>query len=288
MNPLHPTNPVPPSDGAEERLLDLLTAQATCGLSPEESAELHRLLAEAPGEGADAFELAAAAADLAFIGTLEVMPGAIAARTLDAVRAAAAPEGVAAPLQMRAFGPASAGRSRRWAVAGWVAAAACLAIAFVGWWPTIHRPVSQADLASRAEAFAKSTPDVVRLAWGDFNDIATKAPPEVPGVKGEVIWSDSEQKGYMKLTGLPVNDPRREQYQLWIVDAERGLQQRISGAIFDVPAGSASGGPTTVVVPIEPGLHVGKAQLFAVTIEKPGGVWVSDMSRRACLAANTQ
>ncbi|HRJ49617.1 MAG TPA: anti-sigma factor, partial [Phycisphaerales bacterium] len=125
----------------------------------------------------------------------------------------------------------------------------------------------------------RTAPDLVRAQWGDWDA------PEIAGVTGEVVWSDARQAGYMRFTGLPANNPTREQYQLWIVD-ERGLvdptgqSARISGGVFDVPA---DGSP--VVIPISPAIKVGKAQLFAITIEKPGGTWVSDMTRRVSIAA---
>src|SRR4051812_42363633 len=83
--------------------------------------------------------------------------------------------------------------------------------------------------------------------------------PEFKGVTGTVVWCDRAQKGYLKLTGLPANNPETEQYQLWIVDS-RGMGQRISGAIFN-----SSGGET--VVAIEPGIPIKSASAFAVTIE---------------------
>ena len=131
--------------------------------------------------------------------------------------------------------------------------------------------------------FATAHPDAVKATIGDFNDLTSGAPPEIRGVTGEVVWSDSAQKGFLKLTGMPANDPTKEQYQLWIVDGTRGLGQRISGAVFDIPKDvvAAKG---EVIVPIDPQLHVNKAAVFAVTIEKTGGVWVSDMTRRAVIA----
>ena len=110
------------------------------------------------------------------------------------------------------------------------------------------------------------------LAWGDWDN------PEIKGVQGEAVWCEGQQKGYLRFVNLPQNDPAKEQYQLWIVD-ERGMGQRISGAIFNAePDGET-------IVPIEPGIRVKGARLFAVTIEPPGGMWVSDMSRRVTVAA---
>ncbi len=167
------------------------------------------------------------------------------------------------------------GRASLLARAGWLAAAAAMLLAAVAWW---NRPVAPSELTY--DRFVQATPDIVRAAWKDWDQ------PEVSGVKGEVVWSDSRQTGFMRFTGLPANLPTAQQYQLWIVD-ERGLvdstgqSARISGGVFDVPAGSGG----EVVVPIKSALKVGKAQLFALTIEKPGGTWVSDMKRRVVIAA---
>jgi anti-sigma-K factor RskA len=156
----------------------------------------------------------------------------------------------------------------------WFAAAAAIVLAGVAW---LNVP-RQASAPMTYEQFVQATPDLVRSAWGDW------AEPEIKGVTGEVVWSPSRQQGFMVFKGLPINDPTKEQYQLWIVD-ERGLADatgqsaRISGGVFNIAAGGE------VVVPIDPALKVGKAQLFALTIEKPGGTWVSDMTRRVVAAA---
>lgn len=167
----------------------------------------------------------------------------------------------------------NAGRPSR-SVFAWVAAAAAIVLAAVAW---LNAP-TRTPAPMTYEQFVQVTPDVVRSAWGDW------AEPEIKGVTGEVVWSPSRQQGFMVFKGLPINDPTKEQYQLWIVD-ERGLADatgqsaRISGGVFSI----ATTGE--VVVPIDPALKVGKAQLFALTIEKPGGTWVSDMTRRVVAAA---
>lgn len=274
----------------DERLLDLLSARATQGLSDAETRELDGMAAEHAETEIESIELAAAAADLAMMGALEPMPEHVRQRLQ--ANAARWMTGTASPRKPRPQpvddvvariepGRPPLRRGSRWmSGAGWIVAAACLALAFAGWWPHLTATPAKPPLSTQLDQFVQSTPDAIRAPWGDFNDLTTGQPPEIPGVQGEVIWSDAEQRGFMVLTGLPVNNPAREQYQLWIVDAERGIDQRISGAVFDVPAGSGR-----VVVPIDPQLKVNQAAVFAVTIEKPGGVWVSDMTRRACLAA---
>ncbi|MGL4551943.1 MAG: anti-sigma factor domain-containing protein, partial [Gemmataceae bacterium] len=93
---------------------------------------------------------------------------------------------------------------------------------------------------------------------------------------GAVAWNNARQEGYLRLDGLPPNDPRVSQYQLWIFDADRDERYPVDGGVFDVPAAGA-------VVPIRAKLGVGRPTLFAVTRERPGGVVVSD--RRAVVLA---
>lgn len=95
---------------------------------------------------------------------------------------------------------------------------------------------------------------------------------------GDVLWSEEEQRGYMMLRGLKPNDPAVEQYQLWIFDTSRDERFPVDGGVFDVPSGQAD-----VVVPIDAALPVDRPSLYAITVEKPGGVVVSDRSRIALL-----
>ncbi len=118
--------------------------------------------------------------------------------------------------------------------------------------------------------------DTVRVAWQPFNAEGLPA-AEQPGVNGDVVWNDAIQQGYLRFEGLRVNDPAIEQYQVWVID-ERGLEQKVSGGVFNANAEGE------VIVPIEPGIDVGRVALFAITIEKPGGTWVPDLERRVVVA----
>ncbi len=118
-------------------------------------------------------------------------------------------------------------------------------------------------------------PGTVRLAWQPFD--LPDAPAEQQGIQGDVVWNDDLEQGYLRFVGLDPNDPDIEQYQVWVID-ERGLEQKISGGVFNA---SASG---EIVVPIDPGIPVGRVQLFAVTVENPGGTWVPDLQRRLVVA----
>ncbi|MEM1098378.1 MAG: anti-sigma factor [Planctomycetota bacterium] len=104
-------------------------------------------------------------------------------------------------------------------------------------------------------------------ATGDFAGVATG----YERVTGELAWDENAQRGTMRFVGLPPNDPKAGQYQLWIVDPTRD-DVPVDGGVFDItpdPDGVA-------VVEFEPRLPIGNATLFAVTYEQPGGVVVSD------------
>ena len=120
-----------------------------------------------------------------------------------------------------------------------------------------------AEEQARAELLAKGAD---RSAWTATKDPASR------GADGDVVWSAQEQRGYMRMHGLAKNDPTAYQYQLWIFDADRDDKFPVDGGVFDVKGDE-------VVVPVTARLPVGKAVLFAVTIEKPGGVVVSKRER---------
>ncbi|MEZ6233451.1 MAG: anti-sigma factor [Phycisphaerales bacterium] len=157
-----------------------------------------------------------------------------------------------------------------------LAMAAAVAIAAVGWWVALSGPADRGGLRSPGEVLValRSNADTVNLDVGEWSDESVTA--EIKDVSGRVTWSDQAQTGVLTLHGLP--ELRDSVYQLWIIDAERGMSQRISGAIFQ------SDGKDTSVV-IDPQLPVNRAAAFALTIEQPGGTWVSDMSRRVVIAA---
>ena len=89
------------------------------------------------------------------------------------------------------------------------------------------------------------------------------------GVTGDVVWSQSQQQGYLRLANMPVNDPARIQYQLWIVDPERDSKHPVDGGVFNV---SSTG---EVIIPIQAKLRIRSPRAFAITAEQPGGVVVS-------------
>ncbi len=138
----------------------------------------------------------------------------------------------------------------------------------------LQAPVDPAELrANRTKLL--DVPDSVQIAWAPFN--LPDAPAEQLGVEGDVVWNDRLQTGYLRFVGLNPNDPNIEQYQVWVID-ERGLEQKVSGGVFNANAAGE------VIVPIEPGIEVGRVGLFAITVENPGGTWVPDLKRRVVVA----
>jgi hypothetical protein len=143
---------------------------------------------------------------------------------------------------------------------------------------TIARYEAPQDPAILAEdrQLLLEVPDTVRLAWSPFA-LPDAPPPVRAGVTGDVVWNDRLQTGYLRFVGLDPNDPNIEQYQVWVID-ERGMEQKVSGGVFDVNKDGE------VIVPIDPGIPVGRVALFAVTVEDPGGTWVPDLRRRVVVA----
>ena len=87
---------------------------------------------------------------------------------------------------------------------------------------------------------------------------------------GDVVWSDENQTGYVRVSGLPKNDPSKQQYQLWIVAENQNPKTPVDGGTFDI----ATDGE--VIIPIDAKVKVQNPQVFAITLEKPGGVVVSE------------
>ena len=123
-------------------------------------------------------------------------------------------------------------------------------------------------------AFLASHRWVVQRSWQAGND------PRGIAVRGDVVWDPKSQTGFMRFVGLPHNNPLTEQYQLWIFDGHRQQPYPVDGGVFDVTASHGE----EVVIPIHSKLYVEFAMTFAVTVERPGGVVVSDRSRVAAIA----
>ena len=68
---------------------------------------------------------------------------------------------------------------------------------------------------------------------------------------------------------MPVNDPSKNQYQIWIIDPLK-YKQPVDGGVFNVNVTDQD-----IIIPINPKLPILNAKGFAITLEQPGGVVVS-------------
>lgn len=265
------------SENMDERLRELLADQAVFGLSAEESRELSEV-SDGGSSSMDALTLELAAAAVLLAETpVEPMPEHLQARVL-----AAAEQHFADNDIQPTFAPAAVASRPSWF--GWLGwAFAAVAITALGLNLVLTRsssgpiatatpsptPVVLTPAQQREQLMA--SPDVARAEWTNGN---------MPGVEvsGDVVWSDAKQAGYMTFRGLPVNDANTAVYQLWIFDETQSDKTPIDGGVFNVTADGE------VIIPIDAKLKARNPKAFAVTMEKPGGVVVSDRKKIAALA----
>lgn len=270
-----------------EELIDLLVSDSTEGLNDDASASLAQMLGEHQDDVRESFEQAAAIAHLALLDSAPKarsgMPSDARSRLLGAVREAGndphrmqAPAVESAPSNVTPIAPPPVKRSGGFA--GWLVAAA-IALAWGTSFvlqedllglrggavapevPVVQAPPTEAE--KRATLLAEAS-DVITVAWNQSVDA-------LAGVSGDVVWSTERQEGYMRLAGMPANEPGTTQYQLWIVDPERDAEP-VDGGVFDVA--DVAGGE--IIIPIEAKLGVVAPAAFAITEEQPGGVVVSE------------
>ena len=268
-----------------DRLDQLMVDAATEGLSPQDQAELSAAVEQDPrlAREAEAYELAATAAELALsnLQADESLPAELRAKLI-----ASAPEHLPASnaAGLKLVGTPAAPGSQAAAAAtptkfswsdgrafGWYAAtAALIALCVVLLQPnTGSQPSGVADNGNNntgttpklTEAYAElaKQPATVSAAWGFAGGDADE---RYADATGEVIWNSETQTGYMKLAGMPVNNPTELQYQLWIVDASRDTDventNRVDGGVFDIKADGE------VIVPINAKLVAREAIVFAI------------------------
>ena len=173
-----------------------------------------------------------------------------------------------------------------WITSPWIGWCVAASLAFVCGWMWISKPkddgrpsVARISSPADADAWSASHPTAIQLAW-DVKDQSLVS-GDIGEDAGTIAWDTVSQTGFMRLNRLPVNDPAVQQYQLWIIDPERD-DAPIDGGVFDIVDSGES------FIPIDARLKVISPAGFAVTIEKPGGVVVSDQSRLPLLAIVSQ
>lgn len=248
----------------DERLADLMSQHATEGLDADERVELQRRLADEQSVDGDAAELAAAAADLAFIqeAGVEPMPADLARKLIDLGEREMADRRADPAPKPIAIDPPAASWTQRTGTIGWSAAAAALILA-VGLYLAGQPQVADPTNAVARRQLLTEAADTITVEWAVKTD-------DFADVTGDVVWSDSRQAGYMRLKGMPVNDPSQSQYQLWIVDPDRD-ERPVDGGVFDVTRADMNEAGE-VIIPIDAKLAIDKPAAFAITVEKPGGV----------------
>jgi hypothetical protein len=240
-----PSPPVPGPDPTH-RVRELLADRAVFGLDLDDEAELAGLMADSPDTDHEGLDRIAAALAVAWSDR----------------RRAGLPSPAAAGMRR--------GRSLALvAVAAVIGAVAC--------WPLISSRPQAVDgprlpadpVALAREQMLTDLDDVIRLecsaiARAEEIETGEKRP------RGDIVWSPSRQRGFLRINGLPPNDPRERQYQIWIIVGRRAVPVR--GGVFNVrsPAENVDDG-SGIVVPILPQEVVQGPMTFAITAENPGG-----------------
>lgn len=282
------------NDTARERMLELLADRAIFGLDEAEAAELKELGKRFPELADDrSFERAAAAYNLSSLRKVEQMPaglrskieadasGIFESRAEEEKKTFVSPEPPFEPAEVASVKFEKPGFSfSQWL--GWGVAFAAVALLIINVWMTRIQPAAEVaestptpaptepSVVEKKQQLVASAGDVVRTEW--------TSPTEDGDVGGEVVWSDARQQGYMTFKGLDPNDTSKEQYQLWIFDETQDEATPIDGGVFDVDQSGE------VTIPINAKLDVKHPKLFAVTVEKPGGVVVSKREKIVAIA----
>jgi hypothetical protein len=304
------------SEVERARLAELAIERWLEGLGAPESMEFETLRARYPTLDIDSLEAVAATLRVRLADSPESLPERV------RVKLAKGADDYFGPRAMSPDGLAAADLDRMsttapsWlAYGGWLTAAASLLLTVTVWFdrplqapriatpapaaPAIRQaPVSSSIAASSPEQ-VKSVPDTeTSKPDAELADAATEraqfmrahawllqrsflpgSDPTGEAVSGDVVWDAKSQTGYMRFHGLRPNNPNIEQYQLWIFDARRDQRFPVDGGVFNVS--SASGDQ---VVRITARLSVEVPLMFVVTVERRGGVVVSDRSRVAAVA----
>ena len=273
------------NEQSQERLLDLLCKQAIHGLTKDEVFELHKLEQRSSSTvDLESLELTVAAIAVSSVRADETLPDHLKAKILSQADDFFTQERSDNAPPTRGILIDKKPSMSVWGWLGWAAAAlASIALAF-NIYQNSGRPDDRSGVSSptpvpeilsptqsRDRLMASAT-DVVTADWGKGN---------VTGLElaGDIVWSDSKQEGYMRFRNLPKNDVNTYTYQLWIFDETQDPKTPIDGGIFDVNAEGE------IVIPIDAKLRPRRAKAFAITMEKPGGVMVSERKQLVSYAA---
>lgn len=289
------------SEENKEKMLELLSDNAIFGLSEAELAELAQFEKDFPELNDDSFELAAASIGMLNLDTNEPLPAHLRTKIAsDAekyfVSQKDAPAATETPAEKEELQKTFAFEPKRsilqWL--GWAVAAVACVVMVVNIYNSqrelrglnemagalkgrikeletlIPATSPNSNPTQEREQLLASAKDLVQSTWGDFD------PKNKKEIQGDVVWSNSAQKGFVRFSNLPVNDKAKGTYQVWIFDENQ--KQPIDGGVFDANEAGE------IIVPINAKLKVQKPVMFGVTAEKPGGVPVSDLKNVMAVA----
>ena len=265
------------STSPTDRLDALLAVSMVRELTREELVELDSLAGAETDAMIASAEQAAMSATVAFAEEDPVpMPSDLSAKLQEQAEAhfaKASSQGQATGTPVLA-GP---GSEKRTSILPWLLTAAAVVMAVIGWMPGTGKGGLLSPEESYRGMIAQAPSDLLRLDWQVLED------PASIGASGELLWADSEQRGYMKFKDLKSNDASQSQYQLWIFDDKTNTAHPVDGGVFDIPAGASE-----IIIPIDAKINVKEAFQFAITVEAPGGVVVSKRERIPLLAAKPE
>lgn len=247
------------------RLRDLLADRAVGALDAADMAELQNLIASGGQAEAEAFDQ-------------EVGALAAAMHTPPSTRMPReARERLAAAGERLVVNTTSTKSSRSMlGTFGWLAAAAAVLIAVVGWWPRLFPARTPALSPSQVvDAFNRTYPQ-------DAHDVpmnTLKDDTLAVDAKAVAVWSQVANRGFVKIKGLAANDPKKFQYQFWIFDGTRPAETPVSAAVFDISQAVYDAATGEYIIPINPAVRINKPAAIAVTVEQPGGVVVPKKDR---------
>jgi hypothetical protein len=250
-----------------ERLEELFIAQTLFGLNPDEEVELQELWANLKVDLGSLARVICALDVMALEGHDVELPKHIRERIRD--RATSEVIGAATPTRT-----VSQSIWKNPLLPWALAIAASLALIGTLVTSALNTPSQIAPLSpsQRRNQLVANATDLVSKSWSE-------GPTGIPGAGGDIVWSPSKQLGFMRFRGMTVNNPTNEQYQLWIFDRNQDEKTPIDGGVFDIASNDE------VVIEFQPKIKAQDVYLFAVTIEKPGGVVVSDRSRLPLLSS---
>jgi anti-sigma-K factor RskA len=264
----------------KEKMLDLLCDKFVYGLSEDETRKLEELGFDP--EEAKSIEQTVAALSLAGLDTEAEIPDSLRAKlTTEADKVFGSKEPESDTLPQREI--TLDGGTRSWfdwlgwatAVAASIALVISLFVPRGGEYrvevPPTPTPEERPDIRQQRQRLMASAGVIkAELKGGNMAETAK--------ISGDVVWSDAEQTGYVRLNGLPMNDKAKETYQLWIYDETQDKKTPIDGGVFDITSEGE------VIIPIDAKLKARNPSTFAITVEKPGGVVVSKGEKVAALA----